>query len=80
MNEVCEYFEKRKCLLIFDDAEKSEYLKQFLLLSCLIPDRKKPYILITSRDREWEKGIEVMGLCTCIGGCNATCEERSGNK
>ena len=62
VKEVYEYFYKKKCLFVFDNAEKSEYFKKFLPIRCLTLDTGKPYILITSRDREWENGIEVMDL------------------
>src|SRR5690606_15455507 len=51
-----EYFEKS--LFIFDNAEKCEILDRFL------PHlgENLPYILVTSRNREWESGIEVLNL------------------
>ena len=62
VKKVYEYFRKRKCLFVFDNAERSEYLNKFLPLRSLQSDDKKPYILITSRDREWERGIDVVDL------------------
>jgi len=62
VEEVYEFFSKRKSLFVFDNAEKNEYLNKFLPLCSLAPDANKPYILITSRNREWERGIEVMDL------------------
>ncbi|XP_011686121.1 PREDICTED: uncharacterized protein LOC105448935 isoform X2 [Wasmannia auropunctata] len=62
VKEIYVFFAKRKSLFIFDNAEKNEYLNKFLPLSSLAPNANKPYILITSRNREWEKGIEVMDL------------------
>ena len=62
VEEVYRFFSNSKSLFIFDDAEKSNYLNKFLPLHDLLPGSTGPYILITSRDREWEKGIEVINL------------------
>ncbi|WP_341816351.1 ankyrin repeat domain-containing protein [Wolbachia endosymbiont (group A) of Nomada goodeniana] len=58
VKEIYQFFAKRKSLFIFDNAEKNNDLNKFLPLHNLPPDANKPYILITSRDREWEDGIE----------------------
>lgn len=62
VEEVYKFFSNSKSLFIFDDAEKSNYLNKFLPLHDLLPGGNGPYILITSRNREWEKGIEVIDL------------------
>ncbi|MCA7010368.1 tetratricopeptide repeat protein [Wolbachia endosymbiont of Tribolium confusum] len=62
VEEVYEFFSNSKSLFIFDDAEKSNYLNKFLPLHDLLPGGNRPYILITSRNREWERGIEVINL------------------
>ncbi|WP_143688847.1 tetratricopeptide repeat protein [Wolbachia endosymbiont of Laodelphax striatellus] len=62
VEEVHKFFSDSKSLFIFDDAEKSNYLNKFLPLHDLLPDGNRPYILITSRNREWERGIEVINL------------------
>lgn len=62
VKEIYEFFAKRRSLFIFNNAENDNNLKKFLQLCKLRPDASKPYILITSRNREWEKGIEVINL------------------
>ncbi|MFT4314720.1 MAG: FxSxx-COOH system tetratricopeptide repeat protein [Wolbachia pipientis] len=62
VEEVYKFFSNSKSLFIFDDAEKSNYLNKFLPLHDLLPDGNRPYILITSRNQEWERGIEVINL------------------
>ncbi|WP_265017002.1 ankyrin repeat domain-containing protein [Wolbachia endosymbiont (group B) of Endotricha flammealis] len=55
VEDVYRFFSKRKSLFIFDNAEKSEELKQFLPLT--LSHNNKPYVLITSRmiRQEWEQ-------------------------
>ncbi|WP_353281453.1 tetratricopeptide repeat protein [Wolbachia endosymbiont (group B) of Horisme vitalbata] len=62
IEEVYEFFSNSKSLFIFDDAEKSNYLNKFLPIHDSLPGGNGPYILITSRNREWERGIEVINL------------------
>jgi hypothetical protein len=70
VTEVYKYFAKRKCLFIFDNAEKfrtekegDEGIDKFLPNN-LPPDDNKPYIIITSRNQKWEKRIKVIPLDT----------------
>ncbi|WP_438456569.1 tetratricopeptide repeat protein [Wolbachia endosymbiont of Kerria lacca] len=60
VEDVYRFFSKRKSLFVFDNAEKNEYFKKFLPLRSLTADDNKPYILITSRNRELEG--EVVNL------------------
>ncbi|WP_353279788.1 tetratricopeptide repeat protein [Wolbachia endosymbiont (group B) of Xanthorhoe designata] len=62
VEEVYKFFSDSKSLFIFDDAEKSNYLNKFLPLHDLLPVGNGPYILITSRNQEWGRGIEVINL------------------
>lgn len=62
IEEVYKFFSNSKSLFIFDDAEKSNYLNKFLPLHDLLPDGNGPYVLITSRNQEWDRGIEVVNL------------------
>ncbi|WP_410543514.1 tetratricopeptide repeat protein [Wolbachia endosymbiont of Aedes albopictus] len=62
VEEIYKFFSNSKTLFVFDDAEKSNYLNKFLPLHDLLPDGNRPYILITSRNQEWERGIEVINL------------------
>ncbi|WP_367363652.1 tetratricopeptide repeat protein [Wolbachia endosymbiont (group B) of Scrobipalpa ocellatella] len=62
VEEVYNFFSNSKSLFIFDDAEKSNYLNKFLPIHDSLPGGNGPYILITSRNREWERGIEVINL------------------
>ena len=62
VEEVYKFFSKRKSLFVFDNAEKGEDFNKFLPLRVLKSEDKKPYIVITSRNKEWERGIEVIEL------------------
>ncbi|WP_341814031.1 tetratricopeptide repeat protein [Wolbachia endosymbiont (group B) of Dendrolimus pini] len=62
IEEVYEFFSNSKSLFIFDDAEESNYLNKFLPIHDSLPGSNRPYILITSHNREWERGIEVINL------------------
>ncbi|XP_058834904.1 uncharacterized protein LOC131692068 [Topomyia yanbarensis] len=55
-------FASGKSLFIFDNAEKNDYFIRFLPRRARCPQDKMPYILVTSRIREWERGIEVLEL------------------
>lgn len=63
--DVYKYFSDVKSLFIFDNAEEYKDIKEFLPYS-LHHNDNKPYILITSRNREWKVGeegkIEVIPL------------------
>ncbi|WP_410542226.1 tetratricopeptide repeat protein [Wolbachia endosymbiont of Tetranychus urticae] len=61
VKEVYKFFSNSESLFIFDDAEKSNDLNKFLPIHSL-PGGNGPCILITSRNREWERGIEVIDL------------------
>jgi hypothetical protein len=70
VQEVYKYFSKRKSLFIFDNAEKlrtekedDEGIDKFLP-NCLSVDDNEPYIIITSRNRKWEKTIKVISIDT----------------
>jgi len=70
VQEVYEYFRNRKSLFIFDNAEKmrtekeeDEGIDKFLAYFMSSGDNK-PYIIITSRNREWGNEIEVIELDT----------------
>ena len=58
------FFDKRKSLFVFDNAEKSDYLAKFLPLHSLPPGANKPYILITSRinGEVWERLGVIEGV------------------
>ena len=62
MKEIYRFFSKRKSLFIFDNAEKSDDLEKFLPLRHLSPKDNKPYLLITSREKEWDSGIKAVEL------------------
>ncbi|XP_044747144.1 uncharacterized protein LOC123308516 [Coccinella septempunctata] len=62
VKEIYGFFAKRKSLFIFDNAEKNDDLNTFLPHRDLPPNANKPYLLITSRNREWGKGIELIDL------------------
>ncbi|WP_264374742.1 tetratricopeptide repeat protein [Wolbachia endosymbiont (group B) of Carcina quercana] len=62
VEEVYNFFSNSKSLFIFDDAEESNYLNKFLPLHDSLPGGNGPYILITSRNLEWDKGIEIINL------------------
>ncbi|KAG8236294.1 hypothetical protein J437_LFUL016074 [Ladona fulva] len=62
VGDVYKYFSKKKSLFVFDNAEKNGYFSKFLPVCCLTPDANKPNVLITSRYREWELGIQVVEL------------------
>lgn len=62
VKEIYAFFGKKKCLFIFDSVDKKYDLNKFLPLQSLAPNTKKPYILITSRMQEWERGIDVIKL------------------
>ncbi|CAL8128345.1 unnamed protein product [Orchesella dallaii] len=58
IDEVYDYFQGKKCLFVFDNAESNECLQKFM------PFRisHRPYLLITSRDKEWAFSSEVLPL------------------
>nr|AZI94745.1 OdiLe1 [Liposcelis sp. PH-2016] len=62
--DVCRLLSKRKTLFIFDNAEKDNEFINILhtFRISLTPPSEKPYTLITSRDREWKKEIEILNL------------------
>jgi hypothetical protein len=67
VKDVYKYFNKVASLFIYDNAEKYKDISEFLPSSfSLFPDDKKPYVLITSRNQDWEVGeegkIEVIKL------------------
>ena len=62
VEEVYKFFSNSKSLFIFDNVEKNNNLNEFLPLRDLLPGGNGPYVLITSCNREWEKGIEVINL------------------
>ncbi|XP_060818492.1 uncharacterized protein LOC132908492 [Bombus pascuorum] len=57
VEEVYMYFSEMKSLFIFDNAEEYKVIKHFLPTS-LPPHAAIPYILITSRNRNWYIGDE----------------------
>jgi ankyrin repeat protein len=55
VKDVYKYFTNVSSLLIFDNAEKYKDISEFLPYSfSLFPNDKKHYILITSRNQDWE--------------------------
>ncbi|CAL8135847.1 unnamed protein product [Orchesella dallaii] len=58
IDEVYKWFEHKTCLFVFDNAESNEDLKKFLPLQVPYP----PFVLITSRDREWSFGVKMLEL------------------
>jgi ankyrin repeat protein len=67
VKDVYKYFTNVSSLFIFDNAEKYKDICEFLPYTfSLFPDDKEPYILITSRNQDWEVGeegkIEVIKL------------------
>jgi hypothetical protein len=67
IKDVYKHFTNVSILFIFDNAEKYKDISEFLPYSfSLFPDDKKPYVLITSRNQDWEVGeegeIEVIKL------------------
>lgn len=69
VEEVYEFFAKRKCLFIFDNAEKlgmqndDEGINKFLPFSS--SNDNKPYILITSRNQKWgNRKVILLGSLT----------------
>jgi ankyrin repeat protein len=67
VKDVYKYFTNVASLFIFDNAEKYKDISEFLPSSfSLFPDDKEPYVLITSRNQDWEVGeegkIEVIKL------------------
>ncbi|WP_341813296.1 ankyrin repeat domain-containing protein [Wolbachia endosymbiont (group B) of Germaria angustata] len=64
IEEVFESFSTEKSLFVFDNAEGLEHLKKILPLNISMPNVKIPYILITSRSKEWGKKIRAIDLDT----------------
>lgn len=66
VKDVYKYFYNVKSLFIFDNAGEYENIKEFLpSFSSISPNDKKPYVLITSCNQEWEveeEKIEVVKL------------------
>jgi ankyrin repeat protein len=67
VKDVYKYCTNVESLFIFDNAEKYKDISEFLpSYFSLFPDDKEPYILITSRNQDWEVGeegkIEVIKL------------------
>ena len=68
VQEVYKYFSKRKSLFIFDNAEKLRTdKKQDKGIDKFLPnfqtiDDNEPYIIITSRNKNWGKMIKVITL------------------
>ncbi len=67
VKDVYKYFTNVASLFIFDNAEKYKDISEFLPSSfSLFPDDKEFYVLITSRNQDWEVGeegkIEVIKL------------------
>jgi ankyrin repeat protein len=59
VKDVYKYFTKAASLFIFDNAEKYKDISEFLPSSfSLFPDDKEFYVLITSRNQDWEVGEE----------------------
>ncbi|CAL8068897.1 unnamed protein product [Orchesella dallaii] len=58
IDEVYKFFEHKTCLFVFDNAESNEVLQKFLPLQVANP----PFVLITSRDREWAFVVEMLEL------------------
>jgi hypothetical protein len=55
VKDVYKYCTNVESLFIFDNAEKYKDISEFLPSSVsLPPDDKKPYVLITSRNQDWE--------------------------
>jgi len=68
VEEVYNYFAKKKSLFIFDNAEKYKTQDKEdggidSFLPSLPPDNK-PYIMITSRNGEWPKNVKMLALDT----------------
>ncbi|WP_353272525.1 ankyrin repeat domain-containing protein [Wolbachia endosymbiont (group A) of Urophora cardui] len=64
IEEVFKSFSTQKSLFVFDNVEGLGYLKQILPLNNLMPNVKIPYILITSRSKEWDKKVKTIDLDT----------------
>jgi ankyrin repeat protein len=59
VKDVYKYFANVASLFIFDNAENYKDISEFLPSSfSLFPDHKEPYVLITSRNQDWEVGEE----------------------
>src|SRR6185369_15909697 len=48
VENIYRWFEGKKCLFVFDNAEEMDYIKEFLPIGC----HKKPFMLMTSRNRD----------------------------
>jgi hypothetical protein len=67
VKDTYKHFTNVESLFIFDNAEKYKDISEFVPSSLsLFPDDKEPYVLITSRNQDWEVGeegkIEVIKL------------------
>ncbi|CAL8141071.1 unnamed protein product [Orchesella dallaii] len=62
VSEVYTYFQNKKCLFVFDNAVSSEDKQLDKFLPCNIAINKKPHVLITSRDRDWDMGMPTNTL------------------
>lgn len=69
VKEVYAFFVKRRCIFIFDNAQRYEDISKFLpsFSHSQYPYWKRPYILITSYNKKWEviklpKKIKVIQL------------------
>uniref|UniRef100_A0AAU7YK86 Ankyrin repeat domain-containing protein n=1 Tax=Wolbachia endosymbiont of Oeneis ivallda TaxID=3171168 RepID=A0AAU7YK86_9RICK len=64
VQNVYQYFRDVKSLFIFDNTSKYKEIEKFLpsYFPNLFFHREKPYVLITSRSKNWEKEIEKTQL------------------
>ncbi|WP_375316768.1 ankyrin repeat domain-containing protein [Wolbachia endosymbiont (group A) of Opomyza germinationis] len=62
IEDVYKFFDGRRSLFIFDNAEKDKSFGKFLPSSFSMHAVNKPYVLITSRDRELLQDIELLEL------------------
>ncbi|MGX9892540.1 ankyrin repeat domain-containing protein [Wolbachia endosymbiont of Protocalliphora sialia] len=64
VQDVYEYFRDVKSLFIFDNTSKYKEIEKFLpsYFPNLFFHREKPYVLITSRSKNWKKEIEKIQL------------------
>ncbi|CAL8068631.1 unnamed protein product [Orchesella dallaii] len=58
IEEVYTLFNGKQCLFVFDNAETNMVIQNFLPLQVV----DSPYVLITSRDKDWSFDVEMLEL------------------
>ncbi|WP_353271589.1 tetratricopeptide repeat protein [Wolbachia endosymbiont (group A) of Rhorus exstirpatorius] len=62
IREIYNFFARKKSLFVFDNVDDAQCLKEFLPLGVLRASDERPYILITSRNQQWEDGVGCLRL------------------